>query len=347
MYRETKIYNDGSHYIAIPRTTNKAKRGKRIKEELITIVEEELVTASDSDSSTIESNNSVIEWENRCDTDLESETESGESQPKQEMQKIIRQTTRSEIFNKLYIESLEMPKSKRRKFIVDGMRKYFQSDKQTAVYVNDKLEKKRRSVICRRIRFTRKAYMHDFNYFVTLTYNNDIHTEESFKKKLKTCLNNFHNRKGWKYMGIWERSPKGRLHFHALFHIPNGTMPGELFNVRDYSLVTKRMQNTVQNTFFNKKFGRSDFEEIDKQAMRMGNAIGYLLKYIEKTGEKIVYSRGLPMYLISDIAENDVVTRIGLEDSKLLLFDNFICRDNGEYIGEISPEVKKRIRITN
>ncbi|NCA67943.1 MAG: hypothetical protein EOM87_07770, partial [Clostridia bacterium] len=316
MYRETKIYNDGSHYIAIPPTTNKAKRSKRIKEELITVVEEEFETATNPTSAvntTTESNNTPAESfdaesEIRCDTEAEPIDEVGDNEPKQEKRKKVRQTTRSEIFNTLYIESIEMPKSKRRKFLIDGMRKYFQSDKQTVGYVNDKLEKKQRSIICRRIRFTRKAYMHDFNYFVTLTYNNELHTEASFKKKLKTCLNNFHNRKDWKYMGIWERSPKGRLHFHALFYIPNGTMPGELFTKRDYNLSTFKMQNTVQNTFFNSRFGRSDFEEVDKNLLRIGNSVAYILKYIEKTGEKFVYSRGLPMYLISDVEEDDVAT---------------------------------------
>ncbi|NCA68389.1 MAG: hypothetical protein EOM87_10065 [Clostridia bacterium] len=85
----------------------------------------------------------------------------------------------------------------------------------------------------------------------------------------------------------------------------------------------------------------------DKNILRIGNSIAYILKYIEKTGEKIVYSRGLHMYLISDVEENDVATRTGREDSKLLLFDNFKCWDNGEYVGEISPEVKQRLRTTN
>lgn len=76
-------------------------------------------------------------------------------------------------------------------------------------------------------------------------------------------LRNLCYRKEWKYMGVWERSPeKQRLHFHGLFYIPENAMVGELFEKTDYDLRNHRMRTTVQNTFFNKKYGRSDFEEI-------------------------------------------------------------------------------------
>ena len=71
------------------------------------------------------------------------------------------------------------------------------------------------------------------------------------------------------------------------------------------------------------------------------------MKYIEKSGEKIVYSRGLPQYFISDIIEDDVVTTIGLEDKKLLLFDDFGCWDEGEYLGAVSEAAIKRMRKSN
>ena len=61
--------------------------------------------------------------------------------------------------------------------------------------------------------------------------------------------------------------------------------------------------------------------------------------YIEKSGERIVYSKNLPEYFISDIWEEDVVCNIGLEDRKLLLFDDFTCWDEGVYVGVVSPEV--------
>ena len=149
-------------------------------------------------------------------------------------------------------------------------------------------------------------------------------------------------------MGVWERASKsGRLHFHGLLEIPFGTMPGELVEVKDYNVNTKRMQVTVQNTYFNEQFGRSDFEEVAKNPVLYTSAITYILKYIEKTGEKLVYSRGTPTYLISDIHEADVITRMGEENEKLLLADNFTCWKEGEYIGRIDKNTKKHMKTSN
>lgn len=71
------------------------------------------------------------------------------------------------------------------------------------------------------------------------------------------------------------------------------------------------------------------------------------MKYIEKTGEKIVYSKGLHQYFISDIMDEDVVCTIGQEDKKLLLFDTFNCWDEGVYMGRVSPEVIAQMRKSN
>ena len=71
------------------------------------------------------------------------------------------------------------------------------------------------------------------------------------------------------------------------------------------------------------------------------------MKYIEKTGEKIVYSKGLPQYFISDIMDDDIVYRIGQEDKKLLLFDDFKCWDEGVYMGKVSPKVIAEMRKSN
>lgn len=165
-----------------------------------------------------------------------------------------------------------------------------------------------------------------------------MHTEESFKKGLKNCLGHFHSRKGWKYVGVWERSPKKkRLHFHGIFHIPDGTMPGMMMEVNDYSFSTRKRQITRQNSYFNERFGRSDFEPIEDKRM-LGGAIAYIVKYLEKTGEKIVYSKGLPQFFVSDIMEEDVACPFGLEDKKLLLFDDFVCWDEGVSMGKVSKQ---------
>ena len=178
-------------------------------------------------------------------------------------------------------------------------------------------------------------------------YDGKKHDENSFKQRLKETLSNFSNRRRWKYVGVWERSPeKKRLHFHGLFYIPDGTMPGELQEVNDFSLITHKRQTTIQNTYFNEKFGRSDFEKIDDNR-KMSAAVAYILKYIERSGERIVYSRGLPQYFISDILPEDVVMKVGQEEKKLLLFDDFKCIDEGCIVGNVSEDTIRQMPKCN
>lgn len=227
------------------------------------------------------------------------------------------------------------------------MRPYFDSDLKTHDFISLHLQRKRRNLISRRIRMTRKANLQTFNFFCTFTFDGKLHTEESFKKGLKRCLNNFSSRKKWKYMGVWERSPKKqRLHFHGLFFIPDGTMPGKLLPFRDYNTTTHSMQTTWQSLYFNERFGRSDFRAIEDPSMT-GLALSYLMKYIEKSGEKIVYSKGLPQFFLSDIMDEDIICRTGVEDQKLLLSDTFCCWNEGERIGIVSPETIARMPKSN
>ena len=173
---------------------------------------------------------------------------------------------------------------------------------------------------------------------------NEELNEEEFRKKLSNSFKKLSYRKGWKYIGVWERSPTNkRLHFHGIFYTP--TMIGELIEKRDYSTKNHRMQTTFQNTYFLERFGRNDFEEINQQ--NLSQSISYITKYIEKSGERIIYSKNLPTYFISDILDDDIVCTIGIEDRKLLLFDNFKCWDEGVLIGVVSPEVIAQMKKSN
>lgn len=100
----------------------------------------------------------------------------------------------------------------------------------------------------------------------------------------------------------------------------------------DYSTTNHQIQTANQNTYFLERFGRNDFKPIDKN--ELNQAVRYLTKYMEKTGERIVYSKGLGTYFVSDI-----VCTIGKEDRKILLFYNFYCINEGELIGRVSQEV--------
>ena len=354
-YAGAKVYFDGSHYIAIPHTTRPKKIRHIECEEEITITQnvtnEELEDLS-SNPQLVTENISIFDNENTVKKETENITETTEiksnEQPTTECVEMERKLTKKEYFEELYKEYIDLKKKDRKNKIIEKMLPYFTERKYCVEYVEKHFERKKRNLIVRRIRMCRKANLANFNYFCTFTYDNAKHTEQEFKKKLKYCFANFCRRKNWKYMGVWEKAPKTqRLHFHGLFNIPQGTMPGEIVEVRDYSTQFHKMQRTFQSAYFNERFGRSDFKEIDGQERRLGNALAYLMKYIEKTGEKIVYSKNLPQYFISDIIENDIVCTIGLEDRKLLLFDNFLCLDEGEVIGTVSPEVIEKMRKCN
>ena len=89
-----------------------------------------------------------------------------------------------------------------------------------------------------------------------------------------------------------------------------------------------------------------DFDLVIIQS-RLGDAMAYLMKYLEKTGERIVYSKGLLQHFISDILEDDVVCTYGREDAKLLLFDDFSCWDEGVYVGQVGKETIAQLRKAN
>lgn len=45
--------------------------------------------------------------------------------------------------------------------------------------------------------------------------------------------------------------------------------------------------------------------------------------------------------------DEDIVSTIGQEDKKLLLFDDFNCWDESVLMGKVSPEVIKQMRKCN
>ena len=338
-FGETKVYFDGSHYIAIPHTERPSKKRSIKIEEVITVVQEEVKDSTENAEPLIsnEENSDFVEQ-----NDVEINTELSEIKPK-----TLRQMTKKELFNELYSKYIDERKLQRKQLILKDMLPYFADKKLCEIFVHNNFERKQRNLICRRIRMVRKANLVDFNYFCTFTYDDKIHTEETFKKKLQGCFKMMCHRKGWKYMGIWERAPETkRLHFHGLFAIPDGAMVGELKEHSDYNFKLHRRTKTLQNDYFNTRFGRSDFEPIKSQ-VDLTQELTYIMKYLEKTEEKIVYSKGLYQYFISDIMDEDIVCTIGQEDKKLLLFDDFNCWDEGVLMGKVSPEVIAQMRKCN
>ena len=173
-------------------------------------------------------------------------------------------------------------------------------------------------------RFRQKAYNNKWNYFVTLTYDESMHSESSFLKKIKRKLSNLHTRKGWTYMGVFERSSSGRLHFHGLFNIPENSMIGELIEVSDYSTEHHKKQTRNENNIFKKQFGINDFKSLGNEDLTKGNVLNYILKYIGKTGESIYYSRGIKTFIYIKLNDRkDFITKIinGMA-TRYVLFDD-------------------------
>ena len=277
-YRDTKVYSDGSHYIAIPPDNFPSKKKKRRK-------------------------------------------------PKP-------------------TESQKLPKRERKKYITEQMKDDFKTAEQVNEFVTENIERKKINAYKRYSRLWRKVNLQgEWHYFVTFTYSDEKMTEQQFKSKLQNALKHAVNRNGWKYIGVWERSPeKQRLHFHGIFFIPQ--MIGEIIEVKDYSTKQHKMQTTFQNTHFLKEFGRNDFKPIEIPN-DITQTVIYLLKYIEKSGERLIYGGKLPTYFKSDILDDDVVCPYGVDDKKLILSDSFECIDEGVLMGKVSREVIEQMPKCN
>lgn len=257
-----------------------------------------------------------------------------------------KQTHKAE-FESAYAQSKSLPKKERNDYLKEQLKDCFKSETETQAFIDEQTKRKRTNAIKRRVTLMRKVNLQqDWNYFVTFTYDSNKLDEKAFKKKLMNTLKHMVSRKDWKYIGVWERSPeKQRLHFHGIFYIPQ--MIGTLEQVTDYDTKKHRRQTTYQNTHFLKHFGRNDFKAIDTQ-QDIIFSVRYLLKYIEKSGERLCYGGKLPTYFKSSILDDDVICPFGIDDRKLLLFDDFTCiDDNGVVMGKASPEVIKKMPKSN
>ena len=349
-YPQAKVYFDGSHYVAIPHTTNNTRRRKARHKEIEVSQSGNKFELVKKPPTGLEETDENSPWDGGQTTVEEViGADANEAQNANDAvicgnQPIRRKVTRKQIFEELYQKYLELEKSKKIAAIYRDMRPLFRTDVGAKSFVNSNYERKCRNLTARRVRFVRKALNQQFNYFVTFTYSDKKHTEESFRKKLIRTISHFAKRKGWRYMGVWERGKKTeRLHFHGLFYIPEGTMSGGFEDIDGYDFKKKERQHLKQSTFFADRFGRNEFEELDRGPL-FGHAIAYIIKYMEKTNEKIVYSRGLYQYFISDIQNEDVLVRTGQEGKKLVLADDFKCWDEGVYVGRVSEQTIKELK---
>ncbi len=181
-----------------------------------------------------------------------------------------------------------------------------QNERHYINYINAYVERKKENLKLRKRRFKVKALNNDWNYFATFTYDDKKHTEESYVRSLKKKLQNLHTNYGWLYMGCFERSPKGRLHFHGLLYVPNGAMKGIIRQEEYYDVKGRKKAVSYINEEFEDKIGRNDFKAITKLDLTFTHALDYILKYIGKSNNKIVYSRGIKddTFCLMDYEEN-------------------------------------------
>ena len=188
---DAKIYNDGSHFIAIP--PDNFNGGKH----------------------------------------------------KKQPPKATTQDTKKQAFETAYKESQSLPKRERKKYIAEKLQGEFETAEQAKAYTEQNIERKKTNAAKRRTRLWRKVRLQSWNYFVTFTFDSAKHDETTFKETLRNTLKHAVSRNGWKYIGVWERSPdKQRLHFHGIFHIPENGMIGKLETVTDYDTKKHRKQTT-------------------------------------------------------------------------------------------------------
>ena len=264
-----KIYNDGNHYIAVPRLkASKGGNGRKAKTEM----QEKIET--------------------------------------------------------YYFEALKknISKSERNSYIVDKVTEEYGEIDEMYAYVDEEKGKIINKLYNRLKRAKRRAYMNEWNYFVTLTYDDKKHTQTSFEKAIKTTLQHFSSRRGWRYMGGFENGEIGeRRHLHMLMYIPEGQMVGTCYTRFDYSTKQRKMVETVSNSFFEKRYGRCDFQAISK--VELESSLDYILKYITKQNEKLMYSRNLLSEIYTYVPECEVACDYTDYVNKLVLFDDSIVID--------------------
>lgn len=235
-----------------------------------------------------------------------------------------------DFFDVFYLEAVgsaeRLSRSEKLSYIQSRIMDKFPEITNCADYVAKRLQRVENNILHRKKLCRRKAYLQQWNYWVTITYSDEKHDEQTFMRKLSKCLSNLHTRRGWNYIGVYERAPEtGRRHFHALMYIPDGEMIGDIHEKTDYSRRLGHKQTIRENTFFAENFGRNDFEEVNQGEFKNGGLVEYMLKYIEKTGERIKYSRGLKSYIFKTVKTVDFSAPISDEYCvKFVLFDDVI-----------------------
>ena len=180
-------------------------------------------------------------------------------------------------------------------------------------------------------RAERKAYLLKANYFATFTYDSSKTTEEEFVRSLKKALENMTYRFKWAFMGVPELGEEGqRKHFHFLVRIPSqAAFPMQNYAKAQYSTKRHRWEILTCNKFFD-KFGNNSFEAIEPGTREYTQRVGYLLKYLLKSGAKIIYSRNVPSEELRVVRTEKEVQLVRYSHGKVYILFSWCMEKNDE-----------------
>lgn len=227
-----------------------------------------------------------------------------------------------EVYARATIEE-NLPEKEVIPYVFNKLYESYSDNDELYTYVESNVDRKRHNTYLKLKRLRRKAFLNDWTYFATFTYDDAKQSEESFRTRLKKCLSNLSTRRGWRCMGVFERAPETRrLHFHCLLYVPEGEMLGFTREEEYYSTKHKLKMRAFQNSFFFDTFGRNDLQRIDTNKFSVRKCVGYITKYLEKTGENIMYSRGIPTELNVGVLKDDIANEFFDFVQKFAIYDD-------------------------
>ena len=157
----------------------------------------------------------------------------------------------------------------------------------------------------RKKRFIQKAFTNKdiWNYFVTFTYDPKIfEKEENFESFLRNYLRHLSSRDKVKYMGAFEKSIKGRLHFHCIMACTDEYLTKlRLEEESYYDKTCGEVKTTIISSTLKNNIGRCEFKRIYKEDDEFLHCLDYICKYISKQENYILYARGLKDELIGKV----------------------------------------------
>ena len=122
-YSQVKVYSDGGHFIGVPYEPNASAKNRRPRcEEIIEVqtpAEQEMQVVSDEGSVALEQNSADVHEKSAPPA--------------------VRQMTRKELFDELYMQTVDMKKRERKSYIVKEMLPYFKDGASCRAFVEDNL----------------------------------------------------------------------------------------------------------------------------------------------------------------------------------------------------------------